>query len=123
MQAWWPRALKVPIEFQAIDEFRLREYLNCPGTRFPEPVHSPCSDWGLNHLRRLLPMRRVALTGYGGDPTLSSLLTQPFPSFDQEEENLPVPWATLRDISRPRVDFRDYTFARAGVDGPCRRVR
>ena len=71
-------ALKVPIEFQAIDEFRLREYLNCPGTRFPEPVHSPCSDWGLNHLRRLLPMRRVALTGYGGDPTLSSLLTHHF---------------------------------------------
>ena len=68
-------ALNVPIEFQTNDDFGLWNYLNRSEARFPEPVHSPCSDWGRNQLRHASTTKRIVLTGYGGDPGLSSLLT------------------------------------------------
>ena len=72
------KALKIPIAFQTADDFGLWKYLNCPETRFPEPLHSPWSDWGLHQLHQIATTRRVALTGYGGDPALSCLLTVHF---------------------------------------------
>ena len=71
-------ALKILIEFQVSDDVGLWKYLERPDVRWPEPLHSPWSDWGLAQLRQIAQTRRVALTGYGGDPVLSCLLTVHF---------------------------------------------
>jgi asparagine synthase (glutamine-hydrolysing) len=68
-------ALKIPIEFQRSDDFGVCKYLDHCCAPFPEPVHSPWSEWGFSSLRQVAMTRRIALTGFGGDPTLSSLLT------------------------------------------------
>ena len=71
-------ALKIPIEFQISDDFGLWKYLNHPAIQFPEPVHSPWSDWGFHQLHHIAKTRRVALSGYGGDPALCCLLSVHF---------------------------------------------
>lgn len=71
-------ALQIPIEFQNSDELGLWKYLNRFAVRFPEPLHSPWSDWGLHQLHRIAETRRVALSGNGGDPVLSCLLSVHF---------------------------------------------
>ena len=71
-------ALKISIKFQGCDNFGLWKYLHQAEIRFPEPLHSPWSDWGFSQLRQVAETRRVALTGYGGDPALSCLLTVHF---------------------------------------------
>jgi len=68
-------ALKIPIEFQISDDFGVCKYPDHTCAPYPEPVHSPWSEWGLSSLRQAAKTRRIALTGFGGDPTLSSLLT------------------------------------------------
>ena len=70
-------ALKIPIEFQVSDEMGLWS-VDQPGNGWPEPVHSPSSDGGLRQLRQVATRNRVALTGFGGDPTLSCLLSAHF---------------------------------------------
>ncbi len=69
--------LKIPIEFQ-VEEKGLGEFLNHEWNRWPEPMHSPGSDGGLRHLRQIAVRNRVTLTGYGGDPALSCLLSVHF---------------------------------------------
>lgn len=71
-------ALKIPIEFQISDDFRVCTNLDYCCAPYPEPVHSPWSEWGFSSLRQVAMTRRIALTGFGGDPTLSSLLTSHF---------------------------------------------
>ena len=71
-------ALKIPIQFKISDEAEACKCLNHRQPYFPEPVHSPWSDRGFSLLREMANTRRVALTGFGGDPTLSSLLTVHF---------------------------------------------
>ena len=71
-------ALKIPIEFQVSDEAG-RKDLNREDNRWPEPTHSPASDGGLAQLRRVSVRSRAALTGVGGDPAFSSLLSIHFP--------------------------------------------
>jgi len=71
-------ALKIPIQFRINDDLGACKSRGCPDAHFPEPVHSPWSDSGLSLLREMATTRRVALTGFGGDPTLSSLLTVHF---------------------------------------------
>ncbi|HET8921508.1 MAG TPA: asparagine synthase-related protein [Candidatus Acidoferrum sp.] len=70
-------ALKIPIEFHVNDgsDKDLWKSLNHEDNRWPEPVHSPGSDGGLAQMRQLAARSRVALTGFGGDPALSSLLS------------------------------------------------
>jgi len=69
------KALKIPIQFQLSDDSgAFKNGAPC----FPEPVHSPWSEWGLALIRQMATAHRVALTGFGGDPTLSSLLTSHF---------------------------------------------
>ena len=71
-------ALEIPIEFQISDEPGLCE---CPRDRereWPEPVHSPWSDSGMAQLRQVALRQRVALSGHGGDPVLSCLLSVHF---------------------------------------------
>jgi len=71
-------ALKIPIEFQGSDEIGLWEYLNRTDIRWPEPFHSPWSDGGTEQLRQVAIRSRVALTGFGGDPAFSCLLSEHF---------------------------------------------
>jgi asparagine synthase (glutamine-hydrolysing) len=71
-------ALKIPIEFHSGDEVRLLECLSHQDQCWPEPIHSPSPDGGLRQLRQVAARNRVALTGFGGDPTLSCLLSAHF---------------------------------------------
>jgi asparagine synthase (glutamine-hydrolysing) len=71
-------ALKIPIQFQISDEAEACKSLDQRQPCFPEPVHSPWSDRGFSLLREIANTCGVALTGFGGDPTLSSLLTVHF---------------------------------------------
>src|SRR5712671_1712529 len=71
-------ALKIPIQFRINDDLGACQSRGCADAHFPEPVHSPWSESGLSLLREMATTRRVALTGFGGDPTLSSLLTVHF---------------------------------------------
>lgn len=71
-------ALKIPIEFHVNDEMGQRMFLNHEDNRWPEPVHSPGSDGGLAQMRQIAVRSRVALTGFGGDPSLSCLLSVHF---------------------------------------------
>jgi asparagine synthase (glutamine-hydrolysing) len=68
-------ALRIPIQFQAGDETGLWKYLNHQNHHWPEPLHLPWSDGGLEQMRQVAVRSRVALTGFGGDPALSSLLS------------------------------------------------
>lgn len=70
-------ALKIPIEFQVSDGEPWKD-LNHEDHRWPEPIHSPGVDCGLAQLRRVSVRSRVALTGFGGDPALSCLLSEHF---------------------------------------------
>ena len=65
-------ALKIPIEFHVSDEAVLWKFQD---NGWPEPMHLPGSDGGLAQLREISVRSRVALTGFGGDPALSSLLS------------------------------------------------
>lgn len=71
-------ALKIPIEFQISDEPELCEIPHDRESEWPEPVHSPWSDSGMAQLRQVALRHRVALTGFGGDPALSCLLSVHF---------------------------------------------
>jgi len=71
-------ALQIPIEFQISDAFGVWEQASHRKHSWPEPLHLPWSDAAIGILRQLALTRRVGLTGFGGDPTLSSLLTVHF---------------------------------------------
>jgi asparagine synthase (glutamine-hydrolysing) len=71
-------ALKIPIEFFVCDNRQLFEFADQPGERSPEPVNASWPDGTTNHLRRIAVNSRVALTGYGGDPTLCGRLAVHF---------------------------------------------
>jgi asparagine synthase (glutamine-hydrolysing) len=71
-------ALKIPIEFQVSDRTGLRKYLDGRNHHWPEPSHLPCSDGGIAQMRQVAVRNRVALTGFGGDPALSCLLSVHF---------------------------------------------
>ena len=70
--------LKIPIEFHVSDQVELRDCLNPQDPCWPEPLHSPASDGGVLQLRQIASRKRVILTGFGGDPTLSCLLSVHF---------------------------------------------
>lgn len=72
------QALKIPIEYQTCDDFGLWKYLSDERTIWPEPVHSPAWDGGLQQLRHVAVQSRVVLTGFGGDPAFSCLLSVHF---------------------------------------------
>jgi asparagine synthase (glutamine-hydrolysing) len=71
-------ALKIPIEFHVSDQIGLWENLNRTNIRWPEPFHSPWTDGGTEQLRQAAIRSRVALTGFGGDPAFSCLLSEHF---------------------------------------------
>ncbi len=71
-------ALKIPIEFRVIDGAASWKDQNHPDHPSPEPLHSPWLDWGMTQLRQVAGRSRIALTGFGGDPALSCLLSVHF---------------------------------------------
>ena len=72
------KALKIPIEFHIRDESGLSNDPSHQDIVWPEPVHSPLEDGGQRQLRQVAARNRVALTGFGGDPALSCLLSVHF---------------------------------------------
>ena len=68
-------AVKIPIEFHISDEAGLANDRNHQDIAWPEPWHSPLLDGGQSQLRQVAARNRVALTGFGGDPALSCLLS------------------------------------------------
>ena len=71
-------ALKIPIEFHVSDDQGLRNDPNRGDTAWPEPVHSLWSGGGMSQLRQVAALNRVVLTGFGGDPVFSCLLSVHF---------------------------------------------
>ena len=89
-------ALRIPIEFQVRDEMGLWKYLNHHDHQWPEPSHVPCSDGGLAQMRQVAVRSRVALTGFGGDPALSCLLSVHFLQLLKKKQF----WRALVDVIR-----------------------
>ena len=71
-------ALKIPIELHVSDHAGLLDCATLENHCWPEPTHSPSSDGGLCQLRQVAARSRAALTGFGGDPALSCLLSVHF---------------------------------------------
>jgi len=90
------QALRIPIEFQVRDEMGLWKYLNHHDHQWPEPSHVPCSDGGLAQMRQVAVRSRVALTGFGGDPALSCLLSVHFLQLLKKKQF----WRALVDMIR-----------------------
>jgi asparagine synthase (glutamine-hydrolysing) len=67
--------LRIPIECRTGDDARIFQHA---GTHSPEPVHSAWPDSTREQLGQISVHSRVALTGFGGDPLLSSLLSVHF---------------------------------------------
>jgi asparagine synthase (glutamine-hydrolysing) len=71
-------ALKIPIEFQSSDDFPLFDGADKSEYHKPEPFHSPWSGSSMEQLRKVAARTRVALTGLGVDPILSSRISMHF---------------------------------------------
>ena len=79
-------ALKIPIEFHAGDDVGLWKDPDLQGSGWPEPVHSPSSGGRLSQLRQVAARGRVVLTGFGGDPAFSCLLSVHFSKLLKERQ-------------------------------------
>lgn len=71
-------ALKIPISFQTADDCRLFDGADTPEYRPPFPEHSAWPDQTPELLRQIGTRSRIALTGTGSDPGLSSRITVHF---------------------------------------------
>lgn len=69
--------LQVPIEFHVSDDARIFQLAE---RHVPEPEHMAWPDKTASQLRQISARNRVVLTGFGADPTLSSLLSVHFRS-------------------------------------------
>jgi asparagine synthase (glutamine-hydrolysing) len=72
------QALRIPIHYRSADALRVYDVFDDPEFRTPEPAHLPWGTSSSVQLREILPQSRVALTGLGADPTLSSSLSSHF---------------------------------------------
>lgn len=68
-------ALKIPIQFQVSDEYRLFDRPNHSENPLPEPTHSVFACAALDQLRQVAARSRVVLTGDGADPGLSGQIS------------------------------------------------
>lgn len=71
-------ALKIPIDFRLADPCRLFDGAEDPKFRTPYPEHSAWPDQTPHLLRSIGARSRIALTGNGGDPALSSRISVHF---------------------------------------------
>ena len=71
-------ALRIPIEYCVGDKAQLYDHFDSPEYRVPEPLHLVIGYREADPYADLARASRTALTGYGGDPVLASLLTAHF---------------------------------------------
>ena len=64
-------ALKIPIQFQPADEYRMFDRANHSGNAPPEPLHLPLAGAASDQLNQIAARSRVVFTGDGADPGLS----------------------------------------------------
>ncbi len=69
------QTLDIPVEFFVADDYKLYERWDQPELQTPEPVHHPLAAIAADQFRQVAARHRVALTGYGGDPALSTSLS------------------------------------------------
>ena len=62
--------LKIPIQYQPLDDYQLFERWDQPGFCLPEPFHFPNDAIARDYYANLASTGRVALAGEGGDPLL-----------------------------------------------------
>jgi len=70
--------LGIPIEYLLSDDRKIFEGADQPEYRTPEPANTAWPDTTRDQLRQAAQRCRVVLTGYGGDPALSSRITVHF---------------------------------------------
>ena len=68
-------SLRIPVHSLVLDEYDLYRGWEEPEGRLPEPIHDPFTAILNEHLTRMAARHRVALTGFGGDPALSTSVT------------------------------------------------
>ena len=71
-------ALNIPIQFLAIDDYRLYDGADHSGNASPEPTHSVLERSTQDQLRQVSAESRVVLTGDGADPGLSARISVHF---------------------------------------------
>jgi asparagine synthase (glutamine-hydrolysing) len=64
------RAIGIPVEYLAADDYRLYERWDRPDARRPEPIHDPLDAVTRDQFRRAASHSRVVLSGFGGDEVL-----------------------------------------------------
>jgi asparagine synthase (glutamine-hydrolysing) len=69
------KALGIPIHYFVADDYGLCEGWDRPDPRWPEPIYDPLSAMDEAQLRQVASYGRVVLTGQGGDPAFSNLLS------------------------------------------------
>jgi asparagine synthase (glutamine-hydrolysing) len=72
------QALQIPIQYRGGDDCKLYDIFDDPGFNSPEPAHLPWGTSSIEQLRDVATRSRVALTGFGADPALSSSLSSHF---------------------------------------------
>ena len=72
------QALNIPLQYIPLDESALFDNFEDPNYRTPEPVNFVMGFGRVNPHRSMSSFSRTALTGYGGDPALASLLSAHF---------------------------------------------
>jgi asparagine synthase (glutamine-hydrolysing) len=72
------QSLRIPVHFVVADDCRLFDHYDDPEFRTPEPLHFPMGFRNANPFQEIAAFSRTALSGYGGDPALASLLTRHF---------------------------------------------
>ena len=70
------RALAIPIEYLAADDYALYERWDTLELHTPEPAHYPLLAIYADHYRQVAARARVALVGDGGDPILCPPLSR-----------------------------------------------
>jgi len=71
-------ALGIPLQCLGLDDYPMYGGGDQFELRTPEPFHHPLAAPEADHLRRIAASHRVALTGFGGDPALSTSLSSHF---------------------------------------------
>jgi len=74
------RSLGIPVHYRSLDNLRLFDVFDNPEFSSPEPVHAAWGTLSCDQLREISARSRVALTGLGADPALSSSLSSHFRS-------------------------------------------
>jgi asparagine synthase (glutamine-hydrolysing) len=105
-------ALKIPIEFVSADDCRLFDSADDPGCRSPFPEHSALPDHIRDLLRQISARSRIALTGNGSDPGLSSRITVHFRHLMRERKFARAANDALRYLSADGRVSRLYIRAR-----------